>query len=138
MLINSEASLSVRLLRNPKLLSSTTVTQNKLSVGYFNTCNTHLTHSAEHISPCSTLHCQFTVLHTDSVIAFLSPPTPCTSVFLLEHFHPHLNGCVSCSVPPYVSRTTDAVPVRYLFCICTANTHNKEIKAEIFSLVRIN
>ena len=99
--------LSVRLLRNFELLSNTTVTQNKLSVGYFNTCNTHLTHSAEHISPWSTLHCQFTVLHADSVIAFLSPPTPCTSLFLLAHFHPYLNGCISCSVPSYVSRTTD-------------------------------
>jgi len=75
-LIHSEASLSVRLLRNSKLLSSTTMTQNKLSVGYFNTCNTHLIHSAEHISPWSTLHCQFTVFHADSVIAYFFPSNP--------------------------------------------------------------
>jgi len=31
-----------------------------------------------------------------------------------------------------------AVAICYLFSIYTANTHSKEIKAEIFSLVRIN
>jgi len=71
--------------------------------------HTHLIYSAEHISPCSTLHCQFTVLHVaaDSVIAFLSPPAPFTLVFLLARFHQSLSGCISWSVSPYVSRTTD-------------------------------
>ena len=38
MLIHSEASLSVRVLRNLEILSSTTVAQNKMSVGFFNIC----------------------------------------------------------------------------------------------------